>query len=170
MYKGTSISPEHRLQMSLLRVYFNRIIHLIFLMNCYISIAQITTNLGGKIFLPVCVMLSESVPYHNTQVLKLGLILLNLPAQFIYWRCLSCRLQGPDDNTSVPGVISLPGEHTLNQKGPVVLLSGDFSSLTHHDMWSISHFLGCDIWIILFHRKKKCSFIHLYANYRSLWI
>lgn len=101
------------------------------------------------------------------RVLKRWLILLNLTAQFVAWCCLCCRLRRPDDNTSVPEVISLPGEHTLNQKGPVVLLSGDFSSLTRREMWSSSHL---EMWHMSHSfLKKMCSFIHIYANYCSLW-
>lgn len=110
-------------------------------------------------------MLSELHCVLTLSVSKLQLILLKLPAPFMTWCCLCCRLQRPDDNTSVPGVISLPGEHTLNQKCPVVLLSGNFPSLTHRDMWSISHFGMRGSF-----PKKICSFIHWYANYCGLWI
>lgn len=50
----------------------------------------------------------------------------------------------------------------------LLLLSGNFSSLTHHDMWSRSH-LG--MWYMSHSVAQKiCSFIHLHANYRCLWI
>lgn len=74
----------------------------------------------------------------------------------------------PDENTLASAVISLPGEHTLNQRAPVVFLSGNLSPLTRHNMWSCTH-LG--MWTMSHTLPRKISsFFHLHDNYRCLWI
>ena len=136
-------------------------------MDPYIPISHATSvqKLGKNIFLLLVWSCLNHTVFLTLRLLKLELILLNLPAPFMTWCCLCCRLQRPDDNTSVPGVISLPGEHSLNQKGPVVLLSGNFSTVicgafSHSGMWHMSHSFP----------KKMHSFIHLNANYCGLWV
>lgn len=88
------------------------IIHLIFLMHSYIFISQMTfaDKWGWMCRCSMCVAVSRR----------------SLKIVFMTRCCLCCRLQRPDDNNSVPRVISLPGEHILNQKSPAVLLSGRF--------------------------------------------
>lgn len=69
-----------------------------------------------------------------------ALILSNLAALFVTWCRLCCRLQRPADNTSAPVAVRLPGRHWLNQKDPVMLMAGGFSSLTRCDMCNILDF------------------------------